>query len=99
MPSPPRNVAARSLNSTVIKVTWDEALHPNGIISYKLYERRSVEKEDANRQMYDGLDTVYIASGLEEYVMYTFTVVSFNVKYRWTSQPVIAMETTHPAGK
>ncbi|XP_067022800.1 receptor-type tyrosine-protein phosphatase delta-like isoform X6 [Acropora muricata] len=96
VPSPPRNVTAQSLNSTAIKVTWDEALHPNGIISYKVYKRRSVEKEDADQQIYDGLDTVYIAAGLEEYVKYTFTVVSLNVKYQWTSQRVIAMETTHP---
>ncbi|XP_044179415.1 receptor-type tyrosine-protein phosphatase F-like isoform X8 [Acropora millepora] len=96
VPSPPRNVTAQSLNSTAIKVTWVEALHPNGIISYKVYKRRSVEKEDADQQIYDGLDTVYIAAGLEEYVKYTFTVVSLNVKYQWTSQRVIAMETTHP---
>lgn len=74
-------------------------MHPNGIISYKVYKRRSVEKEDADQQIYDGLDTVYIAAGLEEYVKYTFTVVSLNVKYQWTSQRVIAMETTHPTGK
>ncbi|KAL9967588.1 hypothetical protein ACROYT_G025850 [Oculina patagonica] len=96
-PSAPRNVTAKSVNSSAIKVTWIEALHPNGIIRYKLYMRLSKEDEQTNRLVYKGMDTSYVAADLQEYVMYTFTVVSFNIKYNWTSKPVVAMETTHPA--
>ncbi len=60
--------------------------------------RLSKEDEQTNRLVYKGMDTSYVAADLQEYVMYTFTVVSFNIKYNWTSKPVVAMETTHPAG-
>ena len=51
-----------------------------------------------NRLVHEGVDTAFVVSGLQEYVMYSFTVVSFNVKYAWTSKPIVTMETTHPAG-
>ena len=60
--------------------------------------RVSNEDEQANRLVYEGMDTAYVLSGLEEFVKYTFTVVSFNSKYNWTSKPVVTMETTHSAG-
>ena len=60
--------------------------------------RLSTEDESQNKVLYEGSVTAFVVSGLEEYVMYTFTVVSVNVKYSWTSTPVVAMETTHPAG-
>ena len=60
--------------------------------------RVSDEEEQANQSVYEGMDTAYVLSGLEEFVKYIFTVVSFNKKKNWTSKPVVAMETTHPAG-
>ena len=98
-PSPPRNITAKSVSSTAIQVTWVKALNPNGIINYKLYFRLSEEEEQANHLVYEGMDTAYTVPGLEEYVSYTFTVVSFNIKNNWTSQAVVAVETTHPAGE
>ena len=91
-------MTAKSANSTAIKVTWLQALHPNGVIRYKLFMRLSKDEESKNQLVYKGLGTAYVVSGLQEYVMYTFTVVSFNIKYNWTSKRVVAMETTHPAG-
>ena len=61
--------------------------------------RLSKDDETVNQLVYEGLDTFYVVAGLEEYVVYTFTVVSFNIKYGWTSEQVVAKETTHPAGK
>ena len=60
--------------------------------------RLSTEDESQDKVLYEGSVTAFVVSGLEEYVMYSFTVVSVNVKYSWTSTPVVAMETTHPAG-
>ena len=60
--------------------------------------RLSKDEESKNQLVYEGLDTAFVVSGLQEYVMYTFTVVSFNIKHNWTSKQVVAMETTHPAG-
>ena len=97
-PSPPRNLTAKSVNSTVIRLKWVQPLHPNGVVRYKLFMRLSTEDESQNKVLYEGSVTAFVVSGLEEYVMYTFTVVSVNVKYSWTSTPVVAMETTHPAG-
>ena len=75
-----------------------QPLHPNGVVQYKLSSRLSTEDESQNTVLYEGLATAFVVSRLQEYVMYTFTVVSVNVKYSWTSTPVVAMETTHPAG-
>ena len=75
-----------------------QPLHPNGVVQYNLSGRLSTEEESQNKVLYEGLATAFVVSGLEEYVMYTFTVVSVNVNYSWTSTPVVAMETTHPAG-
>ena len=86
------------MNSTAIKVAWVQALHPNGAIHYKLYIRLSKDDESMNRLVYEGVDTAFVVSGLQEYVMYNFSVVSFNVKYAWTSKPIVAMEITDPAG-
>ena len=97
-PSPPRNFTAKSVNSTAIRVKWVQPLHPNGVVQYKLSMRLSTEDESQNKVLYEGSVTAFVVSGLEEYVMYSFTVVSVNVKYSWTSTPVVAMETTHPAG-
>ena len=97
-PSPPRNLTAKSVNSTAIRVKWAQPVHPNGVVQYKLSTRLSTEDESQNKVLYEGLATAFLVSGLEEYVMYTFTVVSVNFKYSWTSTPVVAMETTHPAG-
>ncbi|KAJ7370454.1 hypothetical protein OS493_032345 [Desmophyllum pertusum] len=88
-PSPPRNLTAKSVNSTAIKVTWVKALYPNGVIHYRLYMRVSDEEEQANQSVYEGMDTAYVLSGLEEFVKYIFTVVSFNKKKNWTSKPVV----------
>ena len=75
-----------------------QPLHPNGVVQYKLSTRLSTEDESQNKVLYEGSATAFVVSGLEEYVMYTFTVVSVNVKYSGTSTPVVAMETTQPAG-
>ena len=75
-----------------------QPLHPNGVVQYKLSSRLSTEDESQNKVLYEGSATAFVVSRLQEYVMYTFTVVSVNVKYSWTSTPVVAMETTHPAG-
>lgn len=96
-PSPPRNVTARSVNSTAIRVTWVEALNPNGKINYKLYVRLSGESEEKNRLVYERNDTMYIVAGLEEFVNYTFTVASFNIRNKWTSKPIVAVESTRPS--
>ena len=98
-PSPPRNVTARSVNSTAIRVTWVEALNPNGKINYKLYVRLSGESEEENRLVYERNDTMYIVAGLEEFVNYTFTVASFNIRNKWTSKPIVAVESTRASGK
>ena len=97
-PSPPRNLTAKRVNSTAIRVKWAQPLHPNVVVQYKLSRRLSTEDESQNKVLYEGLATAFLASGLEEYVMYTFTVVSVNLKLSLTSTPVVAMETTHPAG-
>ena len=97
-PSPPRFLTAKSVNSTAIRVKWTQSLHPNGVVQYKLSTRLSTEDESQNKVLYEGLATAFLVSGLEEYVMYTFTVVSVNFKYSWTSTPVVAMETTHQTG-
>lgn len=91
-------MTANSANSTAIRVTWTQALHPNGIIHYKLYMRLSKDDKSKNKLVYQGMNTAYVVSGLQAYVMYIFTAVSFNIKYNWTSKEVVAMETTHPAG-
>ena len=98
-PSPPRNVTAKSVNSTAIRVSWVKALNPNGKINYKLRVRLSGEKEEENRPVYEGNDTTYLVTGLQEYVKYAFTVVSFNIKNKWESKPVVAVESTRPSGK
>ena len=87
------------MNSTAIKVTWIKALYPNGIIYYRLYRRLSKEDEQKDQVVYQGTDTSHVAANLQEYVMYTFTVVSVNIRYGWQSKPVVVMETTHPAGQ
>ena len=97
-PSPPRNLTAKSVNSTAIRLKWVQPLHPNGVVRYKLSMRLSTEDESQNKVLYEGSVTAFVVSGLEEYVMYTFTVVSVNIKHSWTCTPVVAMETTHPAG-
>ena len=97
-PSPPRNLTAKSVNSTAIRLKWVQPLHPNGVVRYKLSMRLSTEDESQNKVLYEGSVTAFVVSGLEEYVMYTFTVVSVNIKHSWTSTPVVTMETTHPAG-
>lgn len=61
--------------------------------------RLSDEDEQADQEVYKGMDTSYVAAGLQEYVMYTFTVVSVNIAHKWNSKPVVVMETTHPAGQ
>ena len=98
-PSPPRNVTAKSVNSTAIRVSWFKALNPNGKINYKLRVRLSGEKEEESRPVYEGNDTTYLVTGLQEYVKYAFTVVSFNIKNKWESKPVVAVESTRPSGK
>ena len=87
------------MNSTAITITWIKALHPNGVIDYKLYKRLSKEDRQKDQLVYQGTDTSHVAADLQEYVMYTFTVVSVNIKYLWESKPVVVMETTHPAGQ
>lgn len=87
-----------AVNSTAIKVSWIKALHPNGIILYWLYMRLSQEDEQKDQVVHRGMDTSYVAADLQEYVMYTFTVVSVNIRHSWKSKPVVVMETTHPAG-
>ena len=86
------------MNSTAINVTWIKALHPNGIIYYRLYRRLSKEDEQKDQVVYQGMDTSHVAANLQEYVMYTFTAVSINIRYGWKSKPVVVMETTPPAG-
>lgn len=92
-------MTAKSVNSTAIKITWIKALHPNGIISYELYKRLSKEDGQNDQMVYAGTGTSHVAAGLQEYVMYTFTVVSVNIRHKWKSKPVVVMETTHPAGQ
>ena len=87
------------MNSTAIKITWIKALHPNGVIDYKLYKRLSKEDRQKDQLVYQGTDTSHVAADLQEYVMYTFTVVSVNIGYGWESKSVVVMETTHPAGQ
>jgi len=87
------------VTSTAIQVTWLKALHPNGIINYKLYMRLSKEDEQKDQVVYQGMDTSHLETGLQEYVMYTFTVVSVNIRHSWESKPVVVVETTLPAGQ
>jgi len=87
------------VNSTAIKVTWIKALHPNGIVHYRLYRRLSKEDEQKDQLVYQGTGTSHVAANLQEYIMYTFTVVSVNIAHGWKSKPVVVMETTHPAGQ
>ena len=86
------------MNSTAVKVTWLKSLHPNGVIRYRLNVRLSKDEQSANRLIYNGLNTMFVVSRLQEFTEYTFTVESFNVKYNWTSTPAVATETTHSAG-
>ena len=87
------------MNSTAIKITWIKALHPNGVIQYELYKRLSKEDEQEDQLVYAETGTSHVAADLQEYVMYTFTVVSVNIRHKWKSKPVVVMETTHPAGQ
>ena len=87
------------MNLTAIKITWIKALHPNGIIQYELYKRLSKEDEQEDQLVYTEMGTSHVAADLQEYVMYTFTVVSVNIRHKWKSKPVVVMETTHPAGQ
>ena len=61
--------------------------------------RLSKEDEQKDQVVYQGMDTSHVAADLQEYVMYTFTVVSVNIANSWRSKPVVVMETTHPAGR
>ena len=87
------------MSSTAVIITWIKALHPNGIINYKLYKRLSKEDAQKDQVVYQGTGTSYVETELQEYVMYTFTVVSVNIRHRWESKPVVVMETTLPAGQ
>ena len=61
--------------------------------------RLSKEDEQTDQVVYQGMDTSHVAVDLQEYVMYTFTVVSVNSAYSWESKPMVVMATTHPAGQ
>jgi len=93
------NIAAKTVNSTAIKVTWQAPLHPNGEIYYRLYYWRSSEGVGTKRLAYDGPLLGHTVTGLHEYVTYTFTLQAYNVKYFWNSTATSATETTHPAGE
>ena len=92
------NIAAKTLNSTALKVTWEAPLHPNGEINYRLYYWQSSEGVGTKRLAYDGPLLEHTVAGLHEYVTYTFMLQAYNVKNVWTSAATNATETTHPAG-
>ena len=98
-PSPPVNIAAKTVNSTAIKVTWQAPLYPNGEIYYRLYYWLSSEGVGTKRLAYDGPLLGHTVAGLHEYVTYTFTLQAYNVKYFWNSTATSATETTHPSGE
>lgn len=68
-------------------------------MNYKLYKRLTSFEASENGLIYKGESKMYLANGLQENANYTFTLYAYNVKYGYKSAPVIAMETTHPAGK
>ena len=98
-PSSPRNLSAKSINSTAVKVTWISSQNPNGEIQYRLFYWQSSEGPGAKRQAYDGPALEHVIAGLHEFVAYTFTLLAYNVKYSWSSPVVNSTETTHPEGK
>lgn len=93
------NIVAKTVNSTAIKVTWQEPLYPNGDIYYRLYYWQSSEGAGTKRLAFDGPLLEHIVAGLHEYITYTFMLQAYNVKYLWTSEAINATETTHPAGE
>ena len=93
-------MSAKSVNSTAVRVSWVQPNDPNGEISYKLSYRKSNKPPSADIDVYHGTDTQYTVAGLEEYVLYHFTVVAFNrIHEDWISPSAFAVETTHPAGR
>ena len=97
-PSPPTKFAAKTVNSSAIKVTWQAPLHPNGEIFFQLYYWQSSEGFGTRKAAYDGPRFEFLVVGLHEFVTYTFMVEAYNVKYSWRSTAVNVSETTHPAG-
>lgn len=97
-PSPPTKVAAKTVNSSAIKVTWQAPLHPNGEIFFRLYYWQSSGGFGTRKPAYDGPMLEFVVAGLHEFVTYTFMVEAYNVKHSWKSAAVNVSETTHPAG-
>ena len=87
------------MNSTAIKVTWEEPLHPNGVIFYRLFYWRTSEGAGSKRLAYNGSLLERVVGGLHEYVLYTFVVQAYNARYSWRSAGTNATDSTHPAGK
>ncbi len=92
-PSPPRNLTAKSINSSAILVSWVTPVNLNGKIKYRLsFNKRS-------ELVYDGNGTRYLVSNLKPYTQYTFSLVAYNIKYNLTSAAVHTLESTPQDGK
>ncbi|XP_078675414.1 usherin-like isoform X2 [Branchiostoma floridae x Branchiostoma belcheri] len=70
-PTNQQSPTLRVLSSTVVEVTWDEPLYPNGVI------RRYEVRRDGNL-VYDESDTRYTDYGLTPGRQYSYTVEAFN---------------------
>lgn len=93
------NLSAEPINATAIRVTWKPPANPNGIIKYRLYIRLRRDEPGTNRLVHDGEELVRVVSGLEEFTVYTLTLVAYNVKHGWNSSAVEEEFKTRPGSK
>ncbi|KAK3736163.1 hypothetical protein QZH41_015550 [Actinostola sp. cb2023] len=97
-PSPPTNFTVRSVNATSLLATWSQPDNLNGaLVKYRLYSRLTSLNASKDGLVYDGEDTMFLFSGLHEFVNYTITLFAYNVNFGYHSTAVVAMGITHPS--
>ena len=97
----PQNLAAQTLNSTAITVSWDEVLvnETNGIITQ--YNVTAIPDESfANvvEMLVNNLTFSVVFDGLEEFVVYRFTISARTVVGFGPTSPEVSAR-TNEAGK
>lgn len=78
VPTVPRNVKARSINSTAIQISWMEPEFPNGVIVYHLFYRQQGEED--MKLAFAGSEKQFVVTGLKLIIAYEFKVEAYNIR-------------------
>ena len=88
-PSPPPNISAITINSTAVRVSWNEPDITNGIIQYYTVVYRINGSSEA--MQLNSTDITVMVSNLDPFSYYVFYVLAMTVASSDPSDNVIAM--------